>query len=65
MDVPRIQRRYLPGADGLVEPWEDVSLAEFERRTEWGGYFKKGTALEALKVRKTLRTPFAEFRIAE
>jgi hypothetical protein len=54
----RIERRYLE-----EEEWQEVSEEEFLRRTEWGGFFKKGTALDALKTKKTLRTETSEFRV--
>jgi len=44
--------------------WQEISEGEFLNRTEWAGYWKKGTALQALKDAGQIRTPFAFFRLA-
>lgn len=49
--------------------WEEVSEEEFLRRTEWAGYWKKGTALQVLKdcaeSGSGFRTPWAFYRIVK
>jgi hypothetical protein len=45
--------------------WETVDETEFLRRTEWAGYWKKGTALQALKDAWQLSTPWVEFRLVK
>jgi hypothetical protein len=59
-----IERKYVDLGVQKSE-WEPISEEEFLRRTEWGGYWKKGTALRALKDAGMMRTPFAYFRIKE
>jgi hypothetical protein len=54
-----IQRMYADRPD----EWEEISEDEFLRRTEWAGYYKKGTALQAVKS-GTIRTPWAFYRVA-
>lgn len=44
--------------------WQEVSEEEFLQRTEWAGFWKKGTALQALKDTGQIRTPWAIFRLA-
>ena len=56
-----IERMYVDAPD----TWQEVSEEEFLRRTEWAGYFKKGTALQTLKDAGQIRTPFAFYRIAQ
>jgi len=60
-----IQRMFidLPGAG-----WKDISEKSFLSLTEcWSlkdsGYFKTGTALQALKDQGQIKTPFSIFRI--
>lgn len=55
----KIERMYVDQPD----TWEEVSEEEFIRRTEWAGYWKKGTALQTLKDAGQLRTPWAFYRI--
>jgi hypothetical protein len=59
----KIERMYA-GCHG--EPrggeWDEVTEEEFIRRTEWAGYWKKGTALQTLKDAGQIRTPFATYR---
>jgi hypothetical protein len=56
-----IEKRYREvGAE-----WQKVSEEELVRRCEWGGYFKKGTALSALKDTGHISTPWADFRIVQ
>ena len=45
--------------------WTEVTEEEFLRRTEWAGYWKKGTALETLKDAGKIETPWAIYRIVE
>ena len=54
-----IERMYVDQPD----VWEEVPEEEFLRRTEWAGYYKKGTALRAVKA-GTIRTPWAFYRLA-
>jgi hypothetical protein len=56
----KIERMYIdqPGE------WQEVSEEEFLRRTEWAGYWQQGTALQALRDAKQIRTPWAFYRIA-
>jgi hypothetical protein len=56
-----IERMY----NDCPDEWEPVDEQEFLRRTEWAGYWKKGTALQTLKDAGLLRTPFAHFRVRE
>ena len=44
--------------------WEEIPGSVFIDRTEWAGYFKKGTALQALQDTREIRTPYAIFRVA-
>ncbi|MBE3088411.1 MAG: hypothetical protein IMZ71_04790 [Chloroflexi bacterium] len=57
----KIERMYMdhPGE------WEEIPEETFIRRTEWAGYWKKGTALQTLKNAgpNGIRTPWALFRI--
>jgi hypothetical protein len=46
------------------DEWQEVSEEEFLRRTEWAGYWKKGTALQTLKDAGQIRTPWAFYRVA-
>jgi hypothetical protein len=55
-----IKRMYVDTPD----EWEEITEGEFLSRTEWAGYWKKGTALQALKGAGQIRTPFAFFRLA-
>ena len=56
----KIERMYVD----LPDEWREISEEEFLHRTEWAGYWKKGTALQALKDAVQIRTPFAFYRIA-
>lgn len=55
-----IQKRYRgePSAE-----WKAVTEADFIMRTEWAGYWKKGTALQTLKDAGQISTPWADFRV--
>lgn len=59
----RIERMYV----GLPDEWKEISEEEFLCRTEWAGYWKKGTALQTLEdcaeSGATFRTPWAFYRI--
>ncbi len=60
----KIERMYVDRPD----VWEEISVEEFLQRTEWAGYWKKGTALQTLKdcaaSGVTFRTPWAFYRVA-
>ena len=55
----KIERCYVDRPDA----WEKISEENFINRTEWAGYWKKGTALQALKDAGQIRTPWAIYRI--
>ena len=45
--------------------WKVITEEEFIRSVEGGGYYKEGTALQALKDVSKLRTPWAYFKVEE
>jgi len=58
----KIERAYV--GTGAPGPWQEISEEEFLRRTEWAGFWKKGTALQALKDAGQIRTSWAIYRLA-
>ena len=54
-----IEKRYREGGSD----WQRVDEEEFLRRTEWAGYWKKGTALATLRDAGQISTPWADFRV--
>lgn len=65
MNPIRIERHYLVGPDRLDPEgsWEEVSVDEFLRRTEWAGVLKKGTALDAITNGGRVDTRYAIYRL--
>jgi len=59
-----IERMYIDSGPQVSE-WEEITEEEFIKRTEWAGYWKKGTALQTLKDAGQIRTPWAFYRVAE
>jgi hypothetical protein len=55
----KIERMYKDTPD----VWEEITEGEFLNRTEWAGYWKKGTALATLKEAGKIQTPWAWFRM--
>jgi hypothetical protein len=56
-----LQRAYTDEPD----TWYDITMDTFILRTEWAGYYPRGTALQELQKRGTLTTPAYIFRIKE
>jgi hypothetical protein len=61
MSAVRIERIY----PGPADCWQEISVDEFLRCTQWAGVFPKGTVLVALEKAGEVKTMFAVFRIAE
>ena len=59
-----IERMYVDNGP-QVSAWESITEEEFIKRTEWAGYWKYGTALQALKDAGQIRTPWAFYRIVK
>jgi hypothetical protein len=55
-----IERRYRGDPE-----WEEVSEDELIQRCEWGGSWRKGSALKTLREAGKISTPWADFRIRE